>query len=32
VKGVDRLNRLFRAVQSLPDILDISRAVGGREK
>jgi hypothetical protein len=32
VKDVDRLNRLFQALQRLPDVLDISRAVGGREK
>jgi GTP pyrophosphokinase len=32
VKDVDHLNRLFQAVKRLPDVLDISRAVGGREK
>jgi Guanosine polyphosphate pyrophosphohydrolases/synthetases len=32
VKDVDHLTRLFQAVQRLPDVLDISRAIGGREK
>ena len=32
VKDVDHLNRLFQAVRRLPDVLDIDRALGGREK
>ncbi len=32
VKDVDHLNRLFQAVRRLPDVLDIDRAIGGREK
>jgi GTP pyrophosphokinase len=32
VKDVDHLNRLFLAIRRLPDVLDISRAIGGREK
>lgn len=32
VKDVEHLNRLFLAVRRLPDVLDIERAIGGREK
>ncbi|MCC6728618.1 MAG: bifunctional (p)ppGpp synthetase/guanosine-3',5'-bis(diphosphate) 3'-pyrophosphohydrolase [Chthonomonadales bacterium] len=32
VKDAAHLNRLFTAIRRLPDILDVSRAVGGREK
>jgi GTP pyrophosphokinase len=32
VKDVEHLNRLFMAVRRLPDVLDIERALGGREK
>jgi hypothetical protein len=32
VKDVEHLNRLFLAVCRLPDVLDIERAIGGREK
>ncbi len=32
VKDVDHLNRLFLAIRRLPDVLDITRAIGGREK
>jgi guanosine-3',5'-bis(diphosphate) 3'-pyrophosphohydrolase len=32
VKDVDHLNRLFLAIRRLPDVLDISRAIGSRER
>jgi GTP pyrophosphokinase len=32
VKDVEHLNRLFLAVRRLTDVLDIERAIGGREK
>jgi len=32
VKDVDHLNRLFLSIRRLPDILDVGRALGAREK